>query len=153
MFKNTVIVSAAVVGEIIKGKFKLFLVKLGDNSDWELPKLTIRKTESSVRGALRMMGEQAGMRVRILDEAARFSSNTVVGGKTVQQKIFYYTMIHKADSGESIGFNESVWLEYAKAYKRLVSKKEKEALSNANKTLKEWWKRRKTRMKKRAQQG
>lgn len=148
MFKNMNLVAAAVVGEIERGKLKFFLVKNSEDSDWEIPKLAVRKTESSVRAVLRMIGEQAGMRARILDEAARFTSSQQINGKSVTQKMFYYTLLHKVDSGESIGFFESVWLEYPKASKKLTSKKEKEALSNSNKILKEWWKRKKSRGKK-----
>lgn len=148
MFKNMILISAAVVGEIVKGKFKFFLVRNSENADWEIPKLTVRKTESSVRACLRMIGEQAGMRVRILNEAARFTSTVQVNGKPVTQKMFYYALLHKADAGESIGFHESNWFEYPKAYKKLTSKREKESLSNTNKILKEWWKRRKNRAKK-----
>jgi predicted NUDIX family NTP pyrophosphohydrolase len=147
MFKNMILISAAIVGEIEKGKLKFFLVRNNEDSEWEIPKLTVRKTESSVRAVLRMIGEQAGMRARILDEAARFSSNQQVNGKSVTQKMFYYALLHKVDSGESVGFHESVWLEYPKAYKKLSLKREKESLSSANRILKEWWKRRKGRMK------
>ncbi len=145
MFKNIVLLAAAIVGKIERGKLKYFLVKNNEDSDWEIPKLTVRKTESSVRAVLRMIGEQAEMRARILDEAARFTSNQQVNGKSVTQKIFYYALIHKTDSGEGIGFHESAWFDYPKAYKKLSLKKEKEALSGANRILKEWWKKRKGR--------
>ena len=141
------LVSGAIVGEIEKGKLKFFLVKNNGDSDWEIPKLNVRKTESSVRAVLRMIGEQAGMRARILDEASRFTSNQQINGKSVTQKTFYYVLLHKADSGESIGFYDSEWLEYPKAYKKLGLKREKESLSSANRILKEWWKRRKARAK------
>ncbi len=141
------LVSGAIVGEIEKGKLKFFLVKNNEESAWEIPKLSVRKTESSVRAVLRMIGEQAGMRARILEEAARFTSNQQINGKPVTQKMFYYVLLHKADSGENIGFYESEWLEYPKAYKKLSLKREKESLSSANKILKEWWKRRKGRAK------
>ena len=150
MFKNMILISAAVVGEFERGKLKFFLVKNGEGSDWELPKLSVRKTESSVRAVIRMMGEQAGMRVRILDEAARFTTSQQVNGKAVTQKVFYYAVIHRIDSGESIGFYESAWFDYSKAYKKLSLKREKESLSSTNRILKDWWKRRKIRRKKAA---
>lgn len=148
MFKNIVLLAAGVVGKIERGKFKFFLVKNNEESEWELPKLTVRKTESSVRAVLRMIGEQAGMRARILDEASRFNSSQQVGGKLVNQKIFYYALIHKADSGENIGFFETAWLDYPKAVKKLTLKREKDSLSSANKILKDWLKRKKGRAKK-----
>ena len=143
-----ILLAGAIVGEIQKSKFKFFLVKNSEEADWEIPKLTVRKTESSVRAVIRMIGEQAGMRARILDEASRYSSNQLVNGKSVTQKMFYYALLHKADSGESVGFFESGWFEYAKAYKKLTLKREKESLSNANKILKDWWKKKKGRAKK-----
>ncbi|KKQ50700.1 MAG: hypothetical protein US75_C0005G0002 [Candidatus Woesebacteria bacterium GW2011_GWC1_38_13] len=148
MFKNVVLITAAAIGQIHKGKFMFFLVRSSENSDWEIPKLTVRKAESSVHAVLRMTGEQGGMRARVLDEAARYSSNHQINGKPVTQKTLYYTMLHRADSGESIGFFESQWFEYAKAYKKLTLKREKEVISIANKTLKEWRKRRRGRAKK-----
>ncbi|KKR11826.1 MAG: hypothetical protein UT39_C0002G0007 [Candidatus Woesebacteria bacterium GW2011_GWA1_39_21] len=148
MFKNMILIGGAVVSKLVRGKLKFFLVKSSDGVDWEIPKLTVRKTESSVRAVLRMIGEQGGMRARIINEASRYSTNQVVNGKSVTQKIFYYALIHRADSGESVGFFQSEWYDYAKAYKKLKLKREKSSLSSANKILKEWWKKRRKRREK-----
>jgi len=142
-----VLIAAGIVGKIERRKVKFLLIKNSKNEEWELPKITVRKTESSVRAALRMIGEQASIRARILDEAGRNSSVITINGKQVTQKIFYYTMIFRASSGERIGFMESAWFDYPKAYRKLTLKKEREPLSNANRSIKDWWKKRKSRPK------
>lgn len=130
--------SGAVVFKDEKSKGKLWmLVKQSEDSGWEMPKTTVRKGESSVRAVIRMIGEQAGMNAKVLDEAMRMVGATSLNGKVIEKKTIYYLMHYKAAS-EAIGFADFVWLEYSKAKTKLQDKKEKEALELAKAALKEW---------------
>lgn len=138
MQKNTILlISGAIIFRDNRGRRKFLVVKSKDEEGWEIPKVTVRRGESSVRAAIRMTGEQAGMNVRVLEEAGRFGGTVVVNGKTIPQKHLYYLMLQKS-GGEILGFEKFEWLEYDKAFKKIISKKEKEMLKNAKSVLREW---------------
>ena len=131
-------IGGAVVFRGNRGKTQFMLVKQKEEGDWEIPKVTVRKGESSVRAVIRMMGEQAGMTVRVLEEASRSTGNAVINGKSVSQKFYYYLMISKAGGLDAIGFHDFQWLEYGKVVKKVVLKKEKDVFRSAREVLKEW---------------
>jgi|SRR3989344_8740489 len=141
--KSLILVSGSVVFKDSGKNRRWFVVKQGGDGKWEIPKVIVRKTESSVRASLRMMGEQGGMRAKVLEEAGRAGGVTTTNGRTIPQRYLYYLMAHKADSGESIGFEESAWLDYSKAVRKISSKRERLMLRQARKELKAWEKRRK----------
>lgn len=134
---NTLLTSGGVIFKDYRGKRKFLLVKQKEDGGWEFPKVTVRRGESSVRAVIRMTGEQAGMNVRVLEEAGRFSGMAVVNDKSIPQKLLYYLMLQKS-GGEIMGFEKFEWLEYDKALKDLTTKKEKAVLKNAKAVLKEW---------------
>lgn len=136
--KNLVLVAGICVYKDVRGVDKWFLVKQQDGEDWELPKILVRKGESSVRAALRLMGEKGGMSTRVLEEAYRAGSNTNVGGKTLPQRLIFYLMFAKSAPTESIGFVDYDWQEYSNAIKKLTTKREKVALKAAVTELKKW---------------
>ncbi len=133
-----ILIGGAVVFRDRKGKNQFMLVKQKEGDDWEIPKVTVRKGESSVRAAIRMTGEQAGMTARVLEEAGRSTGTTMVNNKSIPQKYYYYLMINKAGGQDPIGFQETAWLEYALAVKKLASKRDKEMLKGGRDVLKEW---------------
>ena len=136
--KQEVLIGGAIVFRDHRGKVQFLLVKHKDSDDWEIPKVTVRRGESSVRAVLRLTGEQGGMTAKVLEEAGRSSGSAIVNNKTVNQKYYYYLMIQKAGTAELIGFDENKWLEYSDAVKKTSSKKEKDMLKNAKDVLKEW---------------
>ena len=137
MKNSQILVSGAIVFKEYRRK-KLFLViKHNEEGKWEIPKITVRRGESSVRASLRMLGEQAGMNARVLEEAGRTTGVLTVNGKTIPQKTYYYLIIHKA-GGEVLGFTDFEWLEYGKASNKLELKREQDMLKSANKVLKKW---------------
>lgn len=136
--KQEVLVGGAVVFRDYRGKVQFLLVKHKDSDDWEIPKVTVRRGESSVRAVLRLTGEQGGMTAKVLEEAGRASGNSVVNSKAVSQKYYYYLMMQKAGTAELIGFDENKWLEYADAAKKVALKREKDMLKGAKDALKEW---------------
>lgn len=138
-----VLVGGAVVIRETKGKKEFMLVKQKEDSEWEIPKVAVRKGESSVRAVIRMTAEQAGMSTRILEEAGRAASNSVINGKAVSQKLYYYLMLQKSGAADAIGFFDFQWLEFAQAAKKLSLKREKEMLKNARDIYKDLEKSRK----------
>ncbi len=141
MDSNLVLVSGAVVFKEGRGKRRWFIVMQGEEDGWEIPKVFVRKGESSVRAAIRMMGEQGGMTTQVLEEAGRAGGVTTVNEKILPQRHLYYLMVLLPGVSEAIGFDKSRWLEYAKAVRALSSKRERVMLRQARKELRKWKKR------------
>lgn len=139
------LIAGAVVFREQQGKSRWFIVKQNDEGIWEIPKVMVRKGESSVRAALRMMGEKGGMTTRVLEEAGRAGGVATVNKKTLPQRYLYYLMILKSKAPEAIGFGDELWLEYAKAVRKLSSKRERAMLRSARQILKDWKKNRQRR--------
>ena len=133
--KNIVLVSGAIVYKDYAGGQRWFIIKSNKDNEWEIPKVVVRKVESSVRASLRMMGEQCGMNTKVLEEAGRAGGATTINGKSFTQRCIYYLMVRRSSNNEVMGFDEHKWLEYAKALKLLSSKREKLMLRQAKKEL------------------
>ncbi len=143
MDKNTVLISVACIYRD-KGKKREWLItKQEEDSDWELPRIAARKTESTARASIRMAGEQLGMTVKVLEEAGRAGGITTMGGKTVPQRHLYYLARLKAATGEAIAFEATEWLPYANAVRRLTAKRDRQMLKGAREELEKWLKRKK----------
>ena len=134
--KNLVLISGACIFKELRGKTKWFLIKQCEENGWEIPKIIVRKGESSVRAVLRMMGEKANMATRVLEEVGRFGGITTLNGKKLPQRQIFYLMMQKFQSGEVIGFPESNWFDLNKTIKNLSSKREKDVIKSANSILK-----------------
>lgn len=143
MNKNLMLIAGAIVFREKGGKREWFIVgQKAKEPVWEFPKMVTRKTESSVRAAIRMMGEKGGMNARVLEEVGRAGGSTIINGRQVPQRYLYYLMKQLA-AGEVLGFEEYAWLDYSKAMRKLSSKREKTMLRQARKILKDWLKRKK----------
>ena len=138
--EKLVLVSGAVVFKKGRGKSRWFITKQAEDDGWEIPKVVVRRGESSVRAALRMMGEKGGMTTQVLEEAGRAGGVTTINGKTLPQRYLYYLMILTAPPGEVIGFAAHKWFEYAKAVRKLSSKRERTMLRQARKEYRIWHK-------------
>jgi 8-oxo-dGTP pyrophosphatase MutT (NUDIX family) len=136
--KQEMLIGGAIIFRDNRGKVQFLLVKHNDSEDWEIPKVTVRRGESSVRSVIRLTGEQGGMTAKVLEEAGRSSGNAIVNGKAVSQKYYYYLMMQKAGTAELMGFDQNKWLEYGDATKKLALKREKDMLKGAKDVLKEW---------------
>ncbi len=137
-----VIVASAVIFDNKGTKPRWFISKTEEDGDWEFPKIVSRKTESSVRATIRMMGEKGGMSTKVIEEVGRAGGVTSVNGKTLPQRHIYYLHRLKSKSSEPVGFVDSGWFEYNSALKKLSSKREQGMLKEAKKEFKEWKKRR-----------
>lgn len=151
MNKELVLISGAIVYRATKGKKRWFLAKQSEEGEWEIPKIIVRKAESSARGAMRLMIEQGGMDTQVLEEAGRAGGSATINGKVVPQRHLYYMMLlREREEGEReegereekeevvIGFEESGWFEYAKAVRKLRSKRERLMLKQGRKELRKW---------------
>lgn len=133
-----ILIGGAVIFRDNRGKRQFLLVKTTEDGNWEIPKVTVRRGESSVRAVLRLTGEQGGITARVLEEAGRCTGNTIVNGNSVVQKYYYYLMLQKGGPGEMIGFQDFKWVKTAEIIKKLDTKREKEMFKSARKVLKEW---------------
>ena len=137
---NTLLISGAVVVKKAQnGRKYWFLVRQSEDEGWEIPKVVVRKGESSVRASIRMTGEQGGITAQALEEAGRSGGSTTLNGKVVPRRSIYYLMLFKA-SGEILGFLEHGWFEYASARKKISTKTEKDMLKQANQEYGKWLK-------------
>jgi len=139
---SQITISGAIVYKDYGGKRKFLIVKQNEDSEWEIPKITVRRGESSVRAALRMTGEMGGMSTQVLEEAGRSSGATVLNGKSMPVKYYYYLLVQRA-GGELLGFARHEWHEFSEALKKIFLKKEKEMLKSAKGVLRDWEKARK----------
>ncbi len=140
------LIGAALLFRDYRGKRQYLVIKGKDDGAWEVPKVIVRRGESSVRAVIRMTGEQIGITARVLEEVGRGSGLVNLNGKSVPQKHYYYLMMQRAKGGEILGFNDFTWLEFDKACKKLDLKKEKDILKNSKPILKEWEKTKKYKM-------
>jgi len=153
MNKDLVLISGAIVYRATKGKKRWFLAKQsGEDGDWEIPKIIVRKAESSARGAMRLMLEQMDMDTQVLEEAGRAGGSATISGKVVPQRHLYYIMLFKEKEEEEeekrekkeeveeivIGFDDHGWFEYAQAVRKLRSKRERLMLKQGRKELRKW---------------
>jgi ADP-ribose pyrophosphatase YjhB (NUDIX family) len=133
-----ILIGGAVVFRENRNKRQFLLVKTKEDGDWEIPKVIVRRGESSVRAVIRLTAEQGGISARVLEEAGRYVGSTIVNGNAIPQKYFYYLMLQRGGSSELIGFYMFKWMEPSDALKKLSSKKEKEMFKSAREVLKEW---------------
>ena len=136
MKQKLILVGGAVIYKKVQGKPVWFIVRQKEDSDWEIPKTTARRGESSVRSVIRMMGEQAAMNVKVLEEVGRSGGAVLIGQNTIPQRTIYYLLICK-EAKEVLSFLEFAWLDYARAVKKLKSKKDQSTLKAARDLLKD----------------
>lgn len=133
-----IVIGGAIVFRDNRGKRQYLLVRTKEEGDWEIPKVIVRKGESSVRSVIRLTGEQGGMTTRVLEEVGRTTGTTVLNAKSVPQKFYYYLLLQKGGTSDLIGFLEFKWLEYGEAVKRVPLKREKDMFKLSREVLKLW---------------
>ena len=136
MKQKLILVGAALVYKKVKDKPVWFIVKQKEDGDWEIPKTTARRGESSVRSVIRMMGEQAAMNVKVREEVGRSGGAVLISGQTVPQRTIFYLMYCK-EAKEVLAFVDFDWLDYSKAVKKVKAKKDLAMLKAARDLLKE----------------
>jgi len=131
MKEQVLLVAASTLYKKRGDEITWFLVKNKADGDWEIPKTIARTGESSVRASVRSMGEQGGMRIKVLEEVGRHGGAAKVNNKVMTQRVIYYLMVHK-DGDEVLGFVESGWFDYSAALRKLSTKRDKDMLKSAN---------------------
>lgn len=137
------LVSAAIIFKEVRGKRKYLIVKTKDSKNWEIPKVIVRRGESSVRAVLRLTGEQCAMSARILEEVGRHSQSVVLNGRAVNQKYYFYLLMQRFGGDEILSFDETSWVDLPSAAKKVTDKKDKEMFNNTKDVLKIWEKEKK----------
>lgn len=137
MYKNTNIIGVAVICRKIRGRYRWFLAKQKEGDDWAFPWTQARKVESSVRAAIRNVGERGGLNAKVLEEVGRGSGMKTVGNQKVPQKFFYYFMTAE-NIEEPIAFIDTGWFEYRQAMKKLTSPRDKRMLTKAKEMLEDF---------------
>lgn len=130
------LVAASLLYKSKSGALSWFLVKDGKDSEWEVPKTVAKHGESSVRAAIRQLGEQAGMRVKVLEEVGRHGGAAKVNNRILTQRTIYYLIAHK-DGEQILGFTETDWVEHSSALRKVTSKLDREMLKDARMLLME----------------
>lgn len=128
------LVSAACVYKKADDDVVWFLVREKEAGGWEIPRTIARTGESSVRAAIRAMGEQGGMRVKVLEEVGRHGGAAKIGEKIVTQRTLYYLIAHK-DGQEILGYVEAGWFEHPLALRKVSAKLDREMLKDARALL------------------
>jgi len=130
--KNEHLLAGAVLFRKKNGKTSWFLVQSKGKDYWELPKGIVRKGESSVRTAIRTIGEMAGLQARVLEEAGR--------GVEQGNLIVYYLMQHRNSSSSKSNYSKVSWVPYYSAKQKLSKSWEKKIIMQAKQVLHEWLK-------------
>lgn len=141
-----ILIGGAIIFKDNRKKRQFLLVKTKEDGGWELPKVTVRRGESSVRAVIRLTGEQGGITARVIEEAGRCTGSSVINGNLIAQKFYYYLMIQKGGPSDLMGFDDFKWLEATDVNKKLESKREKDMFKSAREVLKEWETTHKTRL-------
>jgi hypothetical protein len=138
---NNISIGGAVVYKEGRGK-RFYWIVADKDDNWEIPKVTVRRGESSVRAVIRMTSEVVGMNARILEEVGRHTAVVLVNGKAAPQKTYYYLLLLKSVT-EIMGFEKYQLMDFKKASKAVDLKREKEALKSAEELIKKWEKEKK----------
>lgn len=136
--EDEVLVSSAVVYKSRAGKNSWLLVKTGDEQ-WQLPKGVVRRTESSVRAAIRTLSEMAGIRGRIIEEVGKSSVRSGKGSKALVRRTIYYLMQQRGKDGIE-ATARVVWVNPNNIRGKVKSATERKMLVEARKLLSEWQK-------------
>ena len=138
---NNISIGGAVVYKEGRGR-RYYWIVADKDGNWEIPKVAVRRGESSVRAVIRMTSEIVGMNARVLEEVGRHSTVVLVNGKATPQKTYYYLLLLKAVT-ELMGFEKYQWMDFKKATKAVGLKREKDTLREAEELIKKWEKERK----------
>lgn len=125
------LITAATVYRKKRGAVEWMVLKPEPKTPGELPKGPVRRGESSVGAILRILREDRGMTVEVMEESGRLSR--------AGEKIIYYLI--ESSNGETPRSKEiqkqEKWGQYSQVAKYLGSDKEKKMLSLAKNVFKE----------------
>lgn len=133
---DEILVAGSAVCKQRAGKTYWLLVRPGKEDSLQLPKVIVRRGESSVRAAIRSVSEMAGIRGKVLEEAGRTTVFSTRDGKSLFRRIIYYLMQQRGKD-ENAPTARVFWSEFIRARSKLSSL-EQRILAQARTTLTEW---------------
>ena len=131
------LVTAATVYRKKRGGFDWLVIKPNAKTPGEFPKGPVRRGESSVGAILRILREERGMTVEVMEESGRFNQTTSKNGTKANEKYLYYLIEATGISTIKDAKKQEKWGQYAQISKLVSSDKEKKMLSQAKDVLKE----------------
>ncbi|MBU3957153.1 NUDIX domain-containing protein [Patescibacteria group bacterium] len=108
--------------------------------NWRLAKGIIEEEESTETTAKREVEEEAGIKVKVLDNIGKTTYFYTFKGERIFKIIIFYLMQYQAETGndvDGIEIEKSQWLPYQEAYQKLTFDSEKKILAKAKKILEE----------------
>lgn len=129
------LITAATIFRKKKGAVEWLVLKSEVKAPGTLPKGVVRRGESSVGAILRMLREEKGMAVEVLEESGRLASTSTKEGSKVSEKVIYYLIEELASSERGKPPLEEKWGQYAQVAK-LLTDRERKMLSQAKDVLK-----------------
>lgn len=133
------LITAATVFRKKKGQIEWLIFKSDPKAPGYLPKGIVKRGESSVGAILRILREDIGMTVEVLEESGRITSSTNKEGARVNERTIYY-LIEQSELADKEMLQRSgltqKWGEYAQVA-RLLPDKERKMLTQARGILKE----------------
>lgn len=132
------LITGATIFRKKRGQVEWLVVKADSKSAGELPKGTVRRGESSAGAILRILREEQGMSVEVLEESGRINSSS---------KIIYYLIEQSLPSDKQRITHQEKWGQYSKIVRALGSERERKMLSQAKDVLKELIKKKEDRAK------
>ena len=110
------------------------IVKQSGDGKWHLPKGWIEPGESSMEAAKREVQEEGGVEAEILGKVGSEKYFFVQDKEKILKTVVFYLMeyIQECPSESSIEIEETAWLAYEEARRKLAFENEKELLDKAN---------------------
>lgn len=136
---DEVLVSTAVVFKTRASKNVWLLVNTGEGEGWQLPKSVVRRTESSVRAALRTLSELAGIRGRVIEEMGKATAKSGRNGKSITRRTIYY-LIQQRGKDLIPATAKTTWVDGRGFKGKIKSAIERKILLQSRKFLLEWQK-------------
>ena len=131
------LITGATAYRVEKAKTEWFVVKADKDSDWELPKSSVRRGESSVSALIRAMQEEIGIKGRVIEEAGRTSLSKIADGEAVNEKLLFYVVKISGAEDEKSRYSLVRWAQYGQAKKLLSLVREQKMLEQAQEVLKQ----------------
>jgi 8-oxo-dGTP pyrophosphatase MutT (NUDIX family) len=129
-------------GVVFKKKGKeiyWLLINPKGTARWQFPKGLIEKNETSSEGALREVGEEGGVKAKIIEKLADLKLFYFWEGKRIFKIVTYYLMeyVSEAEKEHNGEVEETEFFPHKEALEKLTFKNDKETLKKAFERVKQ----------------
>ena len=111
-----------------------------EEEKWSLPKIDVRRGQSSVMALLRFVRETLEIQVLVLEEAGRITLSRGSNGNESEKLLFYLLQQQEREPRTP---RDGKWLSCSVAKKRLALLREQKMLQQASDVLRVWRKKKK----------